>query len=119
WLAGVGGCGECFGVGDCATWDQMIATYDAQIADLIAAGDGQCAAVEDCRSIGVGAKACGGPTGYLPYCATAVDEAALEDTVADQIAAWKARNEETHAVSDCSVPAEPTLTLVDGTCTAD
>lgn len=95
-----------------------IAELRTQIDDLIAEGDGACASVDDCAAVGIGAKACGGPAEYVVYCATAVDEAALLDVVAEHVSLSEEENERTNAVSDCSLVGEPQIALVDGTCTA-
>lgn len=95
-----------------------IAELRAEIDDAIAVGDGACASVDDCASVGIGAKACGGPAEYVVYCATAVDEPALLDLVAEHVALSEEENARTNAVSDCSLVGPPAIALVDGTCTA-
>lgn len=108
WVAGMIGCGGA----------SELADVRQAIDDLVAEGDGACAAVEDCASLGIGAKPCGGPSEYVVYCATAVNEAALEDLAETYHALAVAENERTNAVSDCSLVSAPLVELVDGTCTA-
>ncbi|TFW13962.1 hypothetical protein E4L96_18930 [Massilia arenosa] len=47
---------------------------------------GTCTADADCRTLPVGARACGGPEAYLPYSTKGTDVPALQ-ALADQLAA--------------------------------
>lgn len=75
-----------------------------------------CTTVSQCRVAPVGAKPCGGPRYWLPYCAASTDSAALFRKLAELEAAEKAYNTAHHIVSDCSIAAPPVPTLQGGMC---
>lgn len=77
-----------------------------------------CSSAGECRSAPVGAKSCGGPRYYLPYCSLTTDSAALFRTLEEL--AWKERayNAEHGIMSDCAVASPPQLVLSSGRCAA-
>lgn len=78
--------------------------------------DAQCANSADCRFIPYGAKPCGGPWEYLIYCVSAIDSSKLDSLVALHRALEEKLNQKEGRISDCSVPAPPSLGFVDGKC---
>lgn len=70
-------------------------------------GDAACDTDAQCRSIGVGAKACGGPNGYLAWSARGTNEAALRAAVEQQARVQRAENERSGMSSNCMVVPDP------------
>ena len=68
---------------------------------------GTCDSDAECRSIAVGGKACGGPTGYAAYSARLADPAQIEALARREhdLALQEAR--ESHRVSNCLFLADP------------
>jgi len=83
-----------------------LAAVDAQL-DAVIGSASACSADTDCRSVAVGAKACGGPTGYRAYSNRSVSADSVEALAQRQreLAARQAR--ESHRVSPCFVQADP------------
>ena len=77
-----------------------------------------CETSEQCKAVPVGAKACGGPRYYLPYCPLTTDEAALTAKLEELKRAEDAYNRQAGIVSDCAMVMKPPLELVDGACQA-
>ena len=91
---------------------------DALIAEIIGlAKGGGCSRVEDCHTLPVGHKACGGPRTYVVYCATTTDVAALERKIAELDALDRAAAS-AGAISDCMLAVAPTPVLRGGACRA-
>jgi hypothetical protein len=93
--------------------DKLRAEIDARIGD---------AAAEDvrfCRTIAFGAKPCGGPWEFLVYSTQRTDSASLAVRVERYNLLESRLNTEEGRVSDCSIPSEPAVHLVDGGCKAD
>ena len=86
-------------------------------AKAIAKTDG-CTASGDCRSAPVGAKACGGPRYYLPYCAQSTDSAALDAKLDEVIKAETAYNKKYGVASTCEMRLPPVVEAVGGSCRA-
>lgn len=74
--------------------------------------------VEQCRSIGFGAKPCGGPWRYLVYSRRVSDSEKLQTLVAQYNALQRKINEEEGIASDCSAVGPPTIVLEGGECRA-
>lgn len=78
--------------------------------------DKSCSDSSVCKVIAIGAKPCGGPTGYLIYSSSNVDEAILLSKV-KAYNDWNTKyNKEKNLFSDCSIPPEPKPDCVDGKC---
>jgi hypothetical protein len=78
-------------------------------ADLDAAlgrGD-SCDNDGECRSVAVGGKACGGPTGYRAYSAKSADPAAVERLAADERTLSQEESRASGRMSPCFMPADP------------
>ncbi|MDO9354772.1 MAG: hypothetical protein Q7T55_13830, partial [Solirubrobacteraceae bacterium] len=81
-----------------------------QIDGLI--GDAACTNDSECRVIGVGARACGGPEAYRAWSATRTDAVRLEALVAQDAAARRAEIERSGMLSTCDIKRAPTVSCV-------
>ncbi len=72
----------------------------------------------DCKSVGMGVKACGGPVKYLIYSLSQVDEKVLLDKINAYNALQAELNKKYNRMSDCMVALPPTVDCVNGLCTA-
>ncbi len=95
---------------------KAIEQLEAQ-AKAIAKIDG-CSVSGDCRSAGVGAKACGGPRYYLPYCLKTTDSTALQKKLDEVTKAEMAYNKKYGVVSTCEMRLPPELEAAGGSCRA-
>jgi len=77
-----------------------------------------CAESGQCRAMPVGAKACGGPRYYLPYCPLTTNAAALQRKLEEVRNAEQQFNQKYGVISDCSFVSEPALTSAAGACQA-
>lgn len=77
----------------------------ASIQSLI--GDAACSSDAQCKTIGVGAKACGGPQSYLAFSTARTDESALRALAEASAEADRKRAEAKGMVSTCSVVPDP------------
>jgi len=75
-----------------------------------------CASVDQCRSVPMGAKGCGGPREYVVYCSVTTDEPALLAAIDAETQAERAYNSKTGGVSDCLFVMPPVLELAGGVC---
>ena len=79
-------------------------------------GASACTADSECRSIAVGAKACGGPTGYRAYSSQKADPATVEALAGqDHDLAMQAARD-SHQVSPCFMLADPGARCVQNKC---
>ena len=93
-------------VGASGNTASALASADAQL-DATLAKAAACTVDTECHSVAVGAKACGGPTGYRAYSSKTVSTASV-DALAQQerdVAGQAAR--ESHQVSTCFMLADP------------
>jgi hypothetical protein len=83
-----------------------LASVDAQLEKTLA-GASACTVDIECHSVAVGAKACGGPTGYRAYSSKTVSSASVDALAQQQrdLAAQAARA--SHQVSTCYMLADP------------
>lgn len=78
-----------------------------------------CATDNDCRSLAIGNKACGGPSGYLPlsvmspYMQIAIELASEHRSLEQQA------NLDNHYISDCSYVSAPYSQCMAGSCVSD
>jgi hypothetical protein len=70
-------------------------------------GDAACNDDAQCRTVGVGAKACGGPEGYLAWSALRTDATALQAAAQRQADLERAAAKEKGMASNCSVVVDP------------
>ena len=79
-------------------------------------GAAACTSDDQCRTLAVGAKACGGPGGYLAWSGTGTDEARLRDLAQRQAQAAAAENMRSGMLSTCSVVTDPGARCQAGRC---
>ena len=77
----------------------------ASVETLI--GDAACDVDVQCHTIGVGAKACGGPQAYLAWSSKRTDRAVLQQAAARQARAERAAAEASGIMSNCSITKDP------------
>lgn len=70
-------------------------------------GDAACDTDAQCRTLGVGAKACGGPEGYLPWSSKASNGSRLTALAAAHSLEREHENERSGMRSNCSVTQDP------------
>ena len=83
-----------------------LAAVDAQLETTLGSAS-SCTADTECHSVAVGAKACGGPTGFRAYSSKTVSTASVEALAQHErdLAAEAARA--SHQVSPCFMLADP------------
>ena len=79
-------------------------------------GDAACDSDAQCHTIGVGAKACGGPERYLAWSSKNGDGTRLRALVAEHAAARRAEDAKNGMMSTCSVVQDPGATCSAGHC---
>lgn len=77
----------------------------APVTTLI--GDAACDNQSQCHVVGIGAKACGGPNGYLAWSDRKTDPNALRTAVEAQAQAQRDENKTNGLISDCRVVPMP------------
>ena len=82
------------------------AEAQARVGSLI--GDAACDSQSQCRTVGIGARPCGGPESWLAWSTRSTDARALQDAVQAQAQAAKEANRHSGLASDCQVRPEPT-----------
>lgn len=78
--------------------------------------DASCETNSQCHTIGIGAKACGGPENYLAWSSKSSDGAALKALVGQHAAARRADDERAHMMSTCAVVSDPGASCRAGVC---
>nr|WP_295077113.1 hypothetical protein [uncultured Roseateles sp.] len=79
-------------------------------------GDAACDGPQQCHSIAVGAKACGGPDAYLAWSSKRSNEAKLRALIAAHAQARKDENASSGMVSDCRMISDPGASCQAGRC---
>ena len=79
-------------------------------------GTPSCSDASQCRTIALGARACGGPQGYLAYSTAQTDENALRALGERYKAERQAQIEASGEMSDCRFIADPGAVCSAGTC---
>ena len=80
-------------------------------------GDAACNDAAQCQSIAVGAKACGGPDGYLAWSSKRSDAGRLQALVAQHAAARKQENLRDQTMSNCMFEPNPGASCQAARCT--
>lgn len=80
------------------------------------AGDAGCSASSQCRTLALGARACGGPEAYLPYSTAATDEKALRALGEQYKAEREAANKAGGMMSICRHEPDPGAVCQAGKC---
>lgn len=91
----------------------LAAPWNAVLDEVGAAA---CSSSAECRSMPVGAKACGGPERYLAWSIRSSDEARLRERVAAYNAARQADNEKNGRISNCMMLMDPGASCEAGRC---
>ena len=93
-------------VGATASTSADLKAVDAQLETTLS-GASACTVDTECHSVAVGAKACGGPTGYRAYSSKTVSVASMDALAQHErdLAAQAARD--SHQVSTCYMLADP------------
>lgn len=86
-------------------------------ARALARTDG-CTEPAGCRVAPLGSRACGGPRGYVVYCAATTDTASLFAKLAQLRRAEEAYNREQGMMSTCEFREPPGVELSGGSCRA-
>lgn len=79
-------------------------------------GPAACSADAQCRTVAVGAKACGGPAGYWAWSTQGTDADAVATLARRQADAQKRENETSGMRSNCAMVTDPGATCVAGRC---
>jgi hypothetical protein len=79
-------------------------------------GDAACDGPQQCRSIAVGNKPCGGPEAYLAWSTKRSDETKLNALVAAHAAARLEENRRGGMMSDCAMVSNPGASCQAGQC---
>ena len=69
--------------------------------------DTACSGNQQCRTVAVGAKACGGPESYLAYSTAKADPAKVEALAERYRKERQAENDKRGVASDCSMVSDP------------
>ena len=77
-----------------------------------------CTGGDNCRSMPVGSKSCGGPTSYIIYSLSKTDEKQLSEKVKQYTDLQKELNIKYNRISDCSLLIPPTVDCLNGVCTS-
>lgn len=70
-------------------------------------GEPRCDSDAQCKTIGVGQKACGGPGRYLAWSTQTSDKARIDAVAARLVAVEKAANEKSGRLSNCMAVVDP------------
>lgn len=90
----------------------------AMSALTTAVGEARASSATACRTVPVGAKACGGPQMHLVYSSSAANEAEVTRLAERVTALDRQANEQFNLMSDCMMLMEPQTTLEGGRCVA-
>ena len=86
----------------------------AELRTLI--GPASCSADTQCRTVAVGAKACGGPVGYWAWSTQGTDAEALNALAARQAGAQRREVASSGLRSNCMLVTDPGAACVAGRC---
>jgi hypothetical protein len=98
-----------------ATASASHAEVEARLDRLLKAAQ-NCSGPEECRTVPVGGKACGGPTGYRAYSAKGADPGAVEALAREEHELAMAEARASGRVSNCMMLADPGAACVQGRC---
>lgn len=79
-------------------------------------GSASCSEASQCRTLPVGARACGGPEAYLAYSTANLSEPALQALAERYSAERRAENEKSGMSSTCQIIQDPGAECRAGTC---
>jgi hypothetical protein len=93
--------GACVGVEPASGASSPAVTIESLI------GDAACDVDAQCHTVGVGAKACGGPQAYLAWSSKRTDGAALQQAADRQASAARVEAAASGIMSNCSIAPDP------------
>lgn len=96
--------------------DQKLTRLSKEIEEY--AKNKACARGDNCRTMAMGSKPCGGPTSYIIYSLSKTDEKQLSDKVKQYTDLEKELNIKYNRMSDCSLLMPPTVECLNGVCTS-
>ncbi len=96
--------------------DQKLTRLSKEIEEY--AKNKACAGGDNCRTMAMGSKPCGGPTSYIIYSLSKTDEKQLSDKVKQYTDLEKELNIKYNRMSDCSLLMPPTVECLNGVCTS-
>jgi Fe-S-cluster containining protein len=96
--------------------DQKLEQLGKEIQDF--AKNKACSGSDDCRTMAMGSKACGGPTNYIIYALSKTDEKQLAEKVKQYTDFQKELNIKYNRTSDCLFLSPPTVNCLSGICTS-
>jgi hypothetical protein len=79
-------------------------------------GPAACSSSAQCRTVAVGAKACGGPASYLPWSTQATDAQRVAALAAQQAEAQRRELADSGRRSHCALVTDPGAACVAGRC---
>lgn len=94
--------------------DQKLEQLSKEIQEF--AKNKTCAGGDDCKTMAMGSKACGGPRSYIIYALSKTDEKQLSEKVKQYTDLEKELNIKYNRVSDCSLLIPPTVDCLNGVC---
>lgn len=94
--------------------DNKLAQMSKDIEEF--AKDKACTNGDGCRTMPMGAKACGGPTNYIIYSLSKTDEKQLTEKVKQYTDFQKELNIKYNRTSDCLFLSPPTVDCLNGVC---
>lgn len=97
-----------------AASDEDAASLLVRIRNTI--GSASCTESVECKTVGVGARACGGPEGYLAYSTSVTASAPLEALAARHAERKRATVSATGRASTCNVIPDPGAVCDQGLC---
>lgn len=80
------------------------------------AASASCTEASQCKSVAIGARACGGPEGYLAYSTTLTNPAQLLALVLHHAEQQRAKVASAGLLSTCAMLSDPGATCLAGTC---
>ena len=96
--------------------DQKLTQLSKEIEEY--AKNKACSGGDNCRTMAMGSKPCGGPTSYIIYSLSKTDEKQLSDKVKQYTDLEKELNIKYNRMSDCSLLMPPTVECLNGVCTS-
>ena len=94
--------------------DQKLEQMGKEIQEF--AKNKACSNGDGCRTMPMGAKACGGPTNYIIYSLSKTDEKQLTEKVKQYTDFQKELNVKYNRTSDCLFLSPPTVDCLNGVC---
>ena len=94
--------------------DQKLAQLSKEIEEF--AKNKACSGGDNCKTMAMGSKPCGGPTSYIIYSLSKTDEKQLSDKVKQYTDFEKELNTKYNRISDCSLLIPPIVDCLNGTC---